>query len=270
MLFSSFNETNLKQRIVSSSVLVPVALMAVYAGGYFYALFVIAAAIAGVFEWMHMMVPKADSYTKTLPAILVMVALGFAQTRSFALGIVFIILSSFIVFTAVSRKDVKKRLGVAWIVAGLPYVTFCGVSLLYLRNIEEVGRTLTFFLMLSVWATDIGAFIAGRLIGGPKLLPEVSPNKTWAGLIGGAMAAAVTGGVFISVSYPGNTVTFSLIAVLLAIVSQAGDLFESYVKRRSGVKDSGNLIPGHGGVLDRIDGLIFASVFFAAFSIVWG
>jgi phosphatidate cytidylyltransferase len=123
------------------------------------------------------------------------------------------------------------------------------------------------FLFATVWATDILAYFVGRAIGGPKLAPSISPGKTWSGAIGGAVAGAAAGLVVAAAMGSASLAWIGLIAIVLSVVSQAGDLFESSVKRRNGVKDSGSLIPGHGGVMDRVDGLVAAA--FALYVIGW-
>jgi phosphatidate cytidylyltransferase len=135
-----------------------------------------------------------------------------------------------------------------------------GLSLLFLRDSPDHGLEAIAILVVVVAATDIGAFVAGRAIGGPKLWPAVSPKKTWAGAIGG-LAAGVVGGV-VTASLFDLEIGTALIAVIvvLSVSSQFGDLFESWVKRRFGAKDSGTLVPGHGGLMDRVDGLVFAAV----------
>jgi phosphatidate cytidylyltransferase len=145
-----------------------------------------------------------------------------------------------------------------WSAAGIAYAGILGLCLLALRLSAELGLTALFFVFAIVWATDTGAFFAGRMIGGARLWPRISPKKTWAGAIGGLAAAviagaAVAGGAGLVLSPP-----LAATAVLLSIACQMGDLFESAVKRRFGVKDSGHIIPGHGGLMDRVDGLIFA------------
>jgi len=132
--------------------------------------------------------------------------------------------------------------------------------LIWLRGDDPVGRDTLFWLLLLVWATDIGAYAAGRLIGGPLLLPVVSPKKTWAGLVGGVVSAGLVGlGVGLALSLP-HPAWLAVASGVLAVVAQAGDLMESWVKRRWGVKDSSNIIPGHGGLLDRVDGLLAAAL----------
>jgi phosphatidate cytidylyltransferase len=138
--------------------------------------------------------------------------------------------------------------------AGLP-----AIALVWLRGDGLIGRETMIWLMLLVWATDIGAYAAGRTIGGPKLLPRVSPKKTWAGALGGLAASLAVAGGFAALGL-GAAVPLVALGAILSVVSQLGDLFESAVKRRFGVKDSSHLIPGHGGLMDRLDGFIAAIV----------
>lgn len=156
-----------------------------------------------------------------------------------------------------------------WKILGLLYVCAPCASLIWLRDIHiadkpNAGVHLVLYVMFVVWATDIGAYFAGRRIGGPKLAPVISPNKTWAGLGGGVVTAAIAGGLCSGFSpYPPSFIAAMDLGIVLALISQCGDLFESWLKRRIGVKDSGSLIPGHGGLLDRVDGLVFALPVFA-------
>jgi phosphatidate cytidylyltransferase len=159
----------------------------------------------------------------------------------------------------IAARDHDDRAG--WIALGMPYMGGGGLALVALRALPDDGMGLALYLLFTVWGTDVGAFAFGRIIGGPKLAPDISPSKTWAGLYGGMALAAILG-YFVAVGLDARTPMVALIlSPVLACVAQLGDLFESYFKRRSGVKESGALIPGHGGVLDRIDGLVFASVF---------
>jgi phosphatidate cytidylyltransferase len=149
---------------------------------------------------------------------------------------------------------------------GALYVGLPALSLVWLRNNVPSGFEHVMWLLLVVWSTDVCAYFVGRTVGGPKLAPRISPGKTWAGLLGGIAGATLLGGLAGWAAGAGFWFP-AAIAVVLAGISQVGDLFESGLKRRAGVKDSGHLIPGHGGLLDRIDGLIFAVPVFAA--IVW-
>ena len=152
-----------------------------------------------------------------------------------------------------------------WSAFGIPYIGVSCVALIWLRDDGGAGMTLIYFLLLSVWANDTGAFVVGRAIGGPRLAPSISPAKTWAGFWGGiVIAGAALGGVALTAGAHSPLVA-SALAAMLAVMSNVGDLFESAVKRRYKVKDSGGIIPGHGGVLDRIDGLLAAAPVLALF-----
>ncbi len=147
-----------------------------------------------------------------------------------------------------------------WPVIGILYVGLCCMSLVYLRAdaTEGLGLVLAFFSI--IWATDIGAYLVGRTLGGPKLAPAISPNKTWSGAIGGLLCAVIIGFVVaraMDLSY--DSVTLIVAGAVISVMSQIGDLLESWWKRYFGVKDSGHIIPGHGGILDRIDGVLLAS-----------
>ena len=152
---------------------------------------------------------------------------------------------------------------------GVAYVALPAASLIWLRELQVVdhanaGIGLVIYPLFVVWATDIGAYFAGRRIGGPNLAPTISPNKTWAGLGGGMVAAAIVGALCSNFTpYPPSWIAGLDLGIMFALISQGGDLFESWLKRRVDAKDSGTLIPGHGGLLDRVDGLVFTLPFFA-------
>jgi phosphatidate cytidylyltransferase len=156
---------------------------------------------------------------------------------------------------------------VAWLrVAGVPYVGLAALALVWLRFDPASGRQNVLFLVLMVWASDIGAYLVGRLAGGPKLAPSISPGKTWSGAVGGVAVAVAVGCAMAG----GPTGSVIVVAVALSVVSQLGDLLESALKRRFGVKDSGRLIPGHGGLLDRLDGMLTAAPAAALLAVVLG
>ena len=155
--------------------------------------------------------------------------------------------------------------------AGLIVYSIAAVlALLWLRHQPAFGRETILWIVACVWATDIGAYFIGSYAGGARLAPSISPSKTWSGLVGGASATAVVSALCGLAVGAGETVTLALAGVGIALVAQAGDLLESAQKRRAGVKDSGRLIPGHGGILDRIDGLIAALVFIALIRLATG
>jgi len=149
-------------------------------------------------------------------------------------------------FVAVFDRSLKLAAGVFY--AGLP-----ALAIIYMREIDN-GILIVFWTLALVWATDIGAYFSGRAIGGPKLAPQYSPNKTWAGLIGGVILTTAVS--FVLHLYWGLPLYLVLLSIPLAVLAQMGDLFESWLKRKAGAKDSGTIFPGHGGVMDRLDGLI--------------
>ena len=150
---------------------------------------------------------------------------------------------------------------IVWGIAMGGYVLVAVLSLIAIRDSAGFWPTLT--LLASVWATDIGAYAAGRAIGGPKIAPAISPSKTWAGLIGGMVAATLV------IGFAGGW-RYAALGILVAVLAQAGDFFESWLKRRAGVKDSGATIPGHGGVFDRVDGLLPVAIVVGVFGATRG
>jgi phosphatidate cytidylyltransferase len=155
-----------------------------------------------------------------------------------------------------------------WQVGGIFYAGLSAISLSAIRGEDSLGFVAMLFVFVIVWATDILAYFVGRAIGGPKLAPRISPGKTWSGAIGGTIAGVVGGMSVALLHFQDAGIWVPAVALALSIASQIGDLFESFIKRRFGVKDSSNLIPGHGGVMDRVDGLVFAC--FAAFFLAVG
>ncbi len=158
-----------------------------------------------------------------------------------------------------------------WSAAGVLYTGLPVAALAWLSGgMAGGGSQAIFYLFAVVWATDIGAYVVGRLIGGPKLAPRISPGKTWAGFVGGVLLGAMVGWGFALFAAPANPGVIALLSLGLAMVSQLGDLLESALKRHFGVKDSGTLIPGHGGILDRVDGLVTAALLAALVAYLHG
>ena len=261
-LKAKFDPANFRRRVISSFVLGPLVLAAIYLGGWTYSVMVALFMALGMYEWLRMVDPAAHPRVKIAAYAALLLTLGAGAWQSTVFGAMIGIVLLLLLFLLAARDHVERA---GWIALGIPYLAGSGLAMLNVRATPEIGMVLTAYLMVTVWATDIGAYLTGRLIGGPKLLPEISPKKTWAGLFGGMAFAALFGyGVAYGFGAARPWVAGGL-ALMLAVVSQLGDMFESYVKRRSGLKDSGDLIPGHGGVLDRIDGLLFAAGFFVLF-----
>ncbi|MCU0955150.1 MAG: phosphatidate cytidylyltransferase [Hyphomicrobium sp.] len=239
-------------RIGSGLVLAVVAGGLVYAGGPAFAVFV--AAIGGLtsLEWSRIVRGPGFDAGLGIQIVAVAVASALAAAGLAALGLsalaVGTILTGLLCF---SSRPLLSAEGVIY--AGLP-----AVALIWLRDDPGFGLQAVLFILVSVVATDVLAFVCGRLIGGPKLAPAISPNKTWSGFLGGISAAGLAGAAF-AAAIGADPVRLGLAGLVLGIVSQIGDLTESALKRSFGVKDSGTLIPGHGGIMDRIDGLVFAA-----------
>lgn len=183
--------------------------------------------------------------------ILIVVALAAAILGGYVFAVL-VAAAATAVFYEWTR--ISKGWGATWYITGFIYALIPALSLLWVRDRASHGLEMVFWIFIVVWATDIGAYFMGRAIGGPKLAPSISPGKTWAGFYGGVAAATVLGGAW-ALSMRLHWVLL-LLAPLFAAAAQGGDLFESWMKRRAGVKDSGNWLPGHGGILDRLDGLL--------------
>ena len=233
-------------RIVTALALIATALAAIVVGGWLFWLLTVALGMVMMAEWADLVDASAKQKRLALYALVVplaiMAPLGDGP-RFVAVGLIG---AAFFFVGATTRR--------AWLAWGMVYVSLPILSLLLIRQQKDIGLVYTLWALALVWMCDIGAYFAGRLIGGPKLAPLVSPNKTWAGLIGGMIAASLFA---IAMHYwcaLGKTAV--LATPFLAVLAQGGDLFESWLKRRAGAKDSGTLFPGHGGVLDRLDGVV--------------
>jgi phosphatidate cytidylyltransferase len=192
-------------------------------------------------------------------AVLIVIALLTAFLGDYYFAI-FVALASVMIFYEWRR--LVAGWGFGWKAAGFVYALVPALALLWIRDRAPDGFYLLIWVFIVTWSTDIGAYFAGRAIGGPKLAPAISPNKTVAGLIGGMLSASLAGYAWVELTRISGTLFW--LAPLFALAAQAGDLFESGLKRRAGVKDSGNWLPGHGGALDRLDGLVVVAALTAA------
>ncbi len=253
---------DLLSRILSGAVLALLAIMLVSVGGLAFDVAVGAAAAIGLAEWLRLVTRRSWPSRIAGGSALAIVSV-VAAYRVGGPGAALACLA----FAASAVGLLVRAGGSAGLLAafGLPYVGLTLVSLIWLRGSGAEGWSLVLFLFLVVWGSDIGAYAAGRSLGGPKLAPAISPNKTWAGFGGGLFLSACIAMIWnASMAQTARPLVAGLIAVGLSLLGQGGDLFESMMKRRFGVKDSGNLIPGHGGMLDRIDALLWVAPAFAA------
>ncbi len=261
-----FVSRELAVRIAAALVLIPIALLDVWAGSIWFELGIAMIAAIMAAEWCRI-VYRGSQFQFALHA---MAAIGaiLVVSRSGTMTALQVIATCWAMSLVV--EVLAGRSGSRWAWWGVPYIALPGLALVLIRQSPEFGLLAVLWLFAIVWSADTFAYVFGRLIGGPKLVPTVSPNKTWAGLAG-----AVAGGTAASVlvGWWGGLPALAPLFVaggLLAVLEQLGDLFESAAKRRFGVKDSGHIIPGHGGILDRVDGLMFAAVAAAAFGYVRG
>lgn len=251
--------SGLMPRILSAMVMAPVAVAAVWFGSPYFDILLFVFSAGMMWEWSRMSAPGHYTAISVVNAVALGVAMLMYQTGQ----------AEYIMMPlAISAIIAAARSGANWLIAGFGvlYVSLGALAALWLRTHDADGLLIIMWLFFLVWATDTGGYAFGKIIGGPKLAPRFSPKKTWAGLLGGMACAGVIGGLV--TYFSSGTLDWIIIAVsmILAVVAQIGDLGESALKRRFKVKDSSNLIPGHGGLLDRADGML--SVFPVAFVII--
>jgi phosphatidate cytidylyltransferase len=262
--FSLLRGNELALRVCSAVVLVPLAIGTAYVGGWPFAIFWGAAAIGVVWEWSSMVAPDeqfsvlmAGGASLALAVILVATGHVLAALIVVAMG----------ALGAASLTLADRRM---WAAGAIPYAGALAVGPIILRSDGEQGFLAMLFVFAIVWTTDIAAYFVGRGLGGPKLVPRVSPNKTWTGAIGGLLASVFAAIIVAKIAALTSFFALAMLAIVLSISAQAGDLFESFLKRRFNAKDSSHLIPGHGGLMDRLDGFVTASVAAVMIGVVRG
>ena len=256
--------SELALRVCSALLLVPLAIGTAYLGGWPFALLWGAAAIGVLWEWSSLVARNEQLSVRlaggaSLALAVVLVATGHVLP---ALIVVAMGALGAALLTLAERRT--------WVAGALPYAGALAMGPIILRSDGEQGFLAVLFLFAVVWTTDIGAYFVGRALGGPKLVPWVSPNKTWAGAIGGLLASVLVALVVAKMAALTSLFVLAMVAVVLSVLAQAGDLFESFLKRRFDAKDSSHLIPGHGGLMDRLDGFVTASVAAAAIGLARG
>lgn len=242
---------DLLPRAISGIVLAAVALASNWAGHWPFFLVVLAVGLLMSWEWSRI-VRSASDGAFILHALGVGAGTVLASMGMPLAGCGMIIASAIFVGLLATSQKLLSMVGVVYV--GLP-----AISLIWLRGADDFGALAILFVFIVVWMTDTFAYVCGRLLGGAKLWPAVSPGKTWSGTIGGLVFAAITGAIF-AMSVPRSSMlVLAGVAVVLSVVSQAGDLAESALKRAFKVKNASELIPGHGGFMDRMDGVVAAA-----------
>ena len=257
--------SSVQKRVLAAFVMLPVVISALWGGYPYVDILTLFVGVLLSYEWANMVPSKKPM--AYFGAYVLALSCSIFVYNSQAVALMILVTSVFAYLK--SRKESETFL----LVLGVPYISVGVASMMWLyHNIAPYAPFnfyMTLWFLLSVWSMDVGAYIVGTNLKGPKLAPSISPNKTWSGLIGGiVLAIAVSEFYFYFLEKSGVVVSnvhvevfFALFSGLVAAVSQIGDLIESAIKRHLGLKDSSNLIPGHGGVFDRIDGLIFAAPF---------
>lgn len=241
---------SLIKRTITALILVPAAVGSLYAGYPYVQLFAMLFGSMLAWEWSQMVPNQRGAFYSVLYTAVLGIAVMLGSWHAYFASLVF-----GIVLAWVKSKDEYRR---NLLVLGVPYISIGIGSVIWLY--ELVGYLATFWFLLVVWCVDIGGYIVGCSLKGPKLAPKISPNKTWSGLLGGMLFSVIASLIFCHfVGADSHNLYYAVLAAVIAVVAQIGDLVESHIKRSLNLKDSSDLIPGHGGVFDRIDGLIFAA-----------
>lgn len=262
--FDKLIGTSMVRRALSGVVLIAIALAVLWVGDWLLALWVSIAGARMAFEWERMVHGRVDISSTVINAATVVAAvlLTWKGLPLIALGAVLMGTTTSVSWAALHGTKP------GWSLVGIPYIAIPTAAFMWLGMHLE-GQAILIWMLVTVWATDSGAYIVGSIAKGPKLWPSLSPKKTWSGLIGGTICAAIAGALaahFLDAPSPATAATTS---VVMSIVCQLGDLLESAFKRRFQVKDAGGLIPGHGGALDRLDGLMAVSAATALLTLVY-
>jgi phosphatidate cytidylyltransferase len=239
-------------RVASALLLAPLALAAAYVGGSPFAVFWGLAALGIFWEWTWLVVPAGRVSMLVIGTAALLVSLGLGGYGRWTAALI-------VLAAATAAIAAMAPIHRVWAAAGVPYAGAIGIAPVVLRSDAEQGLPAVMLVFAIVWATDSAAYFVGRWIGGPKLLARVSPGKTWSGAVGGLLAAVLAALVVAGIVGLPGLLALAGIAAALSAFAQAGDLFESLLKRRFGAKDSSRLIPGHGGLMDRLDGFVAAA-----------
>lgn len=256
--------SNLAVRIISAVILGAIVLALTFVGGLPFRALAILAGAGILFEWGSITGVLHDRLRATISgagygAVALVIVSGTSQT------VLWMIFATAVL--ACAAADTVRNGGI-WSAGGLFYAGFSAIALSFLRD-DGHGLVTLSYLFAVVWSTDIFAYFAGRAFGGPKLAPRISPNKTWSGAVGGTVCAVIAGTLVAAIAGRGVAFAVPALSFALSAASQLGDLFESWVKRKFGRKDASHIIPGHGGIMDRVDGLVIAAMTLYLSFIFW-
>lgn len=254
-----FDVSELTLRILSAFVMLPVTIVAIWAGGWYFVALVVVMTATMSLEWLRIsgvesqgIQTAAASFGAAAPVLAMMDQISVAWAL-LALGAA----------VAAIGRSTSNRPSRIFAALGMPYIGVTGIAFVWLRFDPAIGLATVLWLTFVVIATDSAGYFVGRVVGGPKLLQRISPRKTWSGLAGGVVAAVCVGVIAVNLTDQSTLLLVALLSACTAIVAQTGDFIESGLKRYFFVKDAGSIIPGHGGVLDRLDGFLAATPFVA-------
>ncbi len=258
------NWSDLTQRLVSALVLAAIVLTITWSGPLPFALLIAVGAGILCWEWAKMVRGTDFDELLVIHVIAVVAACALVAMGQYSVALLVLLIGPAAKFVFSANRD-AKNLGISLL--GVPYIGLPVIAMIWLRGDLNYGFYAILYLFITVWTVDIFAYISGRSFGGPKFAPRISPKKTWSGFIGGVSAGAIAGALF--GAYIGNTslLVIGFVSLVIGVVSQIGDLFESAFKRHFNIKDASNLIPGHGGLFDRVDGLMFGALVAALIAI---
>lgn len=270
-------DSSLQTRLKSALILAPVVLFVIWFGGWLFTLMMGAAAAIAVHEWGRMVSRKASYARGLVETAAVLAAIAVMVAHLVGALIPALIFSLALCFVIYAYNYAQEGPRIRLLLAGVIYIVWSIAIMVWLRTVFPNGLFHFMTLLLVVWASDSCAYAAGRLLGGPKLAPRISPKKTWSGFLGSSLGAGLVAALLVApFAWPhlalgglGMTAYF-VIGFVLAMVGQAGDLIVSLFKRRFDVKDTGALIPGHGGILDRIDALLLVAIVFGGMAFFFG
>jgi phosphatidate cytidylyltransferase len=256
--------SNLAMRVISAAVLTPLTIYAAYLGGWPFAVFWAAAAIAVLWEWTTLVAGPGNRlmFSSCASALAIAALLDWRDRPVVAFLLVGLGALAALIFAPRGRR--------LWITGGIAYSGTMLLAPMLLRDDDADGFFALALLFAVVWTTDVLGYFVGRAIGGPKLAPSISPKKTWSGAVAGTLGAIVVAVAVAAAFRVHGRDVIAVLALLLSVTAQLGDLFESWVKRQFGAKDASNLVPGHGGVMDRLDGFWAAAVLACAIGLARG
>jgi phosphatidate cytidylyltransferase len=258
--------SNLWVRVLAAIVLIPVTLASAFLGGWALAAWVGLAGLAMSVEWVQIVHRERFGWRFALHALAIVLSLGLAAMERPDFGWTAILICALVGAVASQAREERA----IWMILGIVYIATPCLAFFWMRGLRPLGLESVVWLLAVVWTTDSIAYGVGSLAGGPKLAPLVSPKKTWAGAVAGVVSAALVSVLFAFVAGSASISSVVAAGTVLSLLTQMGDLAESQLKRTFGVKDMSDLIPGHGGALDRLDGLIFATLGLAACVLVTG